>query len=434
MKLTNINMENLGLTESFIQESLQYKNLFIGRVSSQYKNMYKVITETGEMNAEISGKFYHNVLDSTQFPAVGDYVMLDRMDDDQGNGIIHHVSQYHISADVAYSFIQYYLVTKDDEFLKEYMAEVLFETARLWADTGHMLNGQFRIDNVTGPDEYTCIVNNNYYTNAMAKNNLLWAAKVYELLKEKDQAALDGLANRLQITETEVNEWRIAGENMYLPYNDELKINAQDDTFLQKEHWDFKNTPKDKYPLLLHYHPLTLYRYQVIKQPDTILAHFLLEDEQDIETMENSYDYYEKITTHDSSLSHCVHSIMASKLGYKEKAYNYFIETARLDLDNTHGNTKDGLHMANMGGTWLAIVYGFAGVRVKESGLYLAPSLPEQWTSLEFKIKYQGRLINVYIDKEIVNYLIVEGEDLTIHHHGESINLESGVKFTIKSN
>lgn len=337
-------------------------------------------------------------------------------------------AQYHISADVAYSYIQYYLVTQDEAFLKDYMAEVLFETARLWADTGHMHEGQFRIDSVTGPDEYTCIVNNNYYTNVMAKHNLLWAAKVFHLLHERDSDHLQLLANRLGLTELEVQQWADAGEKMYLPYDETYKMNAQDDSFLQKARWDLENTPRDKFPLLLNYHPLTLYRYQVCKQADTVLAHFLLEDEQDIETMQNSYNYYEQITTHDSSLSGCVYSVMASKLGYKEKAYAYFNETARLDLDNTHGNTKDGLHMANMGGTWLAIVYGFAGLRVKESGLSLAPSLPDDWNSLDFHVQYQGRLLKVRLERDVVTYLVVEGEGLTICHNGKALDLEKGLE------
>ena len=210
------------------------------------------------------------------------------------------------------------------------------------------------------------------------------------------------------------------------------KINAQDDSFLQKDRWDLENTPKDKFPLLLNYHPLTLYRYQVIKQADTVLAHFLLEDEQDFETIKNSYDYYEQITTHDSSLSCCIYGIMASKLGYKEKAYDYFNETARLDLENTQGNTKDGLHMANMGGTWLAIVYGFAGLRVKESGLSLAPSLPDEWNSLDFHLQYQGRLLKIHLERNAVTYLVIEGEGLTISHNGDSIYLENGKEVKIQ--
>lgn len=341
-------------------------------------------------------------------------------------------AQYHISADIAYSYIQYYLVTKDEAFLKEYMAEVLFETARLWGDVGHMKNGLFRIDSVTGPDEYTCVVNNNYYTNVMAKHNLLWAAKVYYLLKEEDGNHLKQLAERLELTELEVRKWTEAGEKMYLPYDETYKINAQDDSFLQKARWDLENTPKDKFPLLLNYHPLTLYRYQVCKQADTVLAHFLLEDEQDFETIKRSYDYYEQITTHDSSLSSCVFSIMASKLGYEKKAYDYFNETVRLDLDNTHGNTKDGLHMANMGGTWLAIVYGFAGLRVKEGGLSLTPSLPSEWNSLDLHLQYQGRLLKIHMDRTEVTYLVIEGEALTISHNGKSINLENGKEVNVQ--
>ncbi|GGM29916.1 glycosyl hydrolase [Paraliobacillus quinghaiensis] len=335
-------------------------------------------------------------------------------------------AQYHISADIAYSYIQYYLVTKDEAFLNNYMAEVLFETARLWIDTGHMKNGQFRIDDVTGPDEYTCIVNNNYYTNAMAKHNLLWAAKVYQILKENYYDKLKELTSKLNLSEIEVDQWKDAGEKMYLPYDEEHQINAQDDSFLSKKRWDLDNTPKDKFPLLLNYHPLTLYRYQVCKQADTVLAHFLLEDMQDSETIKRSYDYYENITTHDSSLSFCVFSVMASKLGYEQKAYDYFTETACLDIDNLHGNTKDGLHMANMGGAWLAIVYGFAGLRVKESGLSLSPSLPVKWESLVFKLQYHNRLIQVKMEKTMVTYLVLEGEGLTISHNGESIYLESG--------
>ena len=330
-------------------------------------------------------------------------------------------AQYHISADIAYSYIQYYLVTGDLEFLKEFGAEVLFETARLWIDVGHYYEGTFRIDDVTGPDEYTCIVNNNYYTNAMAKWNLSWAAKV------------SGLINSDQVTKEEAKEWQEAAEKMYLAYDEKLQINPQDDTFLQKAVWDFEATPKDKYPLLLHYHPLTLYRYQVLKQADTVLAHFLLEDEQSIETMKRSYDYYEKITTHDSSLSYCIYSIMAAKLGYHEKAYNYFIKTARLDLDNTHGNTKDGLHMANMGGTWLAIVYGFAGMRIKESGISFAPFVPEKWEAYSFVVNYQNRKLKIELTRTELCIKLIEGYELEVTVYDETFVVQkNGFKTTLK--
>lgn len=308
-------------------------------------------------------------------------------------------AQYHINGDIAYSYIQYYLVTGDMDFIKEFGAEVIFETARIWIEIGHYDNGLFKIDSVTGPNEYTTLVNNNYYTNVLAKYNLQWAVKIYNMLKEKDSSFLSSLCSKINLSEDEITGFQKAAQSMYLPYDSNLKINAQDDTFLSKAIWDFQHTPKDNYPLLLHYHPLTIYRYQVLKQPDTVLAHFLVENETNYETMKNSYDYYEKITTHDSSLSYAVYSIMASKLNYYDKAYKYFIKTARLDLDDTNGNTKDGIHTANMGGTWMAIVFGFAGLRIKEDYIALNPKLPVQWNKLQFKFLYKGAKVKVTMAK-----------------------------------
>lgn len=306
-------------------------------------------------------------------------------------------AQYHINGDIAYSYVQYYLATGDIDFIKEFGAEVVFETARIWLEIGHFDKAVFKIDAVTGPDEYTAIVNNNYYTNVIAKYNLKWALIFYKMLKEKDEDNLNSLCRKIDLRSEELEMFEKAYKSMYLPYNEERKINAQDDTFLSKALWDFNNTPKEKHPLLLYYHPLTIYRYQVLKQADTVLAHFLVEDESDFDTIKNSYDYYEKITTHDSSLSCAIYSIMASKLGYMDKAYDYFMETARLDLDNTHGNTKDGVHTANMGGTWMSIIYGFAGLRIKEDYISLNPRLPNKWEELKFKFLYRAALIEVHI-------------------------------------
>ncbi|MDF2612462.1 MAG: treP [Clostridia bacterium] len=322
-------------------------------------------------------------------------------------------AQYHIDADIAYMFVQHYLVTNDLDFVVHKGAEVLFETARLWMDAGHYAEDRFVIDAITGPDEYTCIVNNNYYTNSMAKYNLKWAAKFFYLLKGTNQ--LDDLIKKIQITEEEAEKWDEAYQKMYLPYDKELDINPQDDTFLSKAVWDFENTPKDKYPLLLHYHPLYIYRHQVCKQADTVLAHFLLEDEEKLSTIQNSFDYYEKITTHDSSLSTCIFSIVASKLGNIRKAYDYFMQTTRLDLDNTHHNTKDGIHTANMGGTYMGMVYGFAGLRIKETGIYFNPILPDEWEGYAFKICYQNRVIEVRVNKRESSFKLLEGEKVTIH-------------------
>lgn len=333
-------------------------------------------------------------------------------------------AQYHISADIAYSYIQYYHATHDLQFMLDYGMEILAETARLWFDAGHYReDGKFVIHNVTGPDEYTCMVNNNYYTNAMAKHNLNWAVKIYDKLPSWDLRMADQLMTRLELEPEEVEEWQRASENMFLPYDPERDINPQDDSFLNKAVWDLEETPKEKHPLLLHYHPLTLYRYQVCKQADTVLAHFLLEDNEDMETIANSYNYYEKITTHDSSLSSAVFSIMASKLGDMDKAYDYFTETSRLDLDNTKGNTKDGLHLANMGGTWMGIVFGFAGLRIKEDGLHIRPQLPDQWTRYSFHLQYFHHAIRVEVVKGELRLELQDGEKVEIFVNGKICTL-----------
>ncbi|SHJ66432.1 alpha,alpha-trehalose phosphorylase [Geosporobacter subterraneus DSM 17957] len=340
-------------------------------------------------------------------------------------------AQYHINGDVAYGFIQHYLQHKNLDFICHYGAEVVFETARTWLEIGHFSNGKFMIHSVTGPDEYTCIVNNNYYTNVMARYNMEWAVKLYHILKEERPEALKGIIQRIQMQESEIDEMISAYKNMYLPYDEQRKIHKQDDTFLDKALWDFEGTPEDKYPLLLHYHPLTIYRYQVIKQADTVLAHFLLEDDLEDEIIRNTFDYYEKVTTHDSSLSSCIYGIMASRCGYCEKAYDYFMETVRLDLDNTHGNTKDGLHVANLGGTALSVIFGFAGYRIKDTGISLRPWCPENWSGYEFKLFYRGRQLRVNVTDHLEIELL-EGERLEIKVYDKQYGLDSLLKIPLE--
>ena len=344
---------------------------------------------------------------------------------------------YHINGAVAYAVVAYYLATKDMALMRECGAEILIETARLWISVGNYYKGQFHIHEVTGPDEYTCLVSNNYYTNAIAKYNLTWAAKMVEILRNEEHPLL----SRLNISDNEVQEFREAARAMYLPYNEELGINPQDDSFLQKAIMDISMIPKEKKPLLLHYHPMFLYRHQICKQADTVLAHFILEDEQDIETIRKSFEYYEKVTTHDSSLSTCIFSIIAAKLGEQEKAYEYFGESAKLDLYNTHQNTKDGIHTANMGGTYMAIVYGFGGLRLKESGLYLQPIMPKEWEGYHFCIRYEEAQIKVEVKKEYCTIELLEGSPVNIYVYEkqyqvtkDKIRIDRGMKNEIYRN
>lgn len=332
---------------------------------------------------------------------------------------------YHISGDVAYAVTIYYMATEDLEFLCGQGAELIVETARLWLDTGNYVGDTFQIQDVTGPDEYTCMVNNNYYTNALAKYNLEWVAKCREILTEAGE--WETFRERLGLTQRELDEFEKAAACMMLPYDRELDINPQDDSFLMKKKWDFSDTPTEKKPLLLHYHPLALYRRQVCKQADTVLSHFMFEDYQKLSTIRNSFLYYEKITTHDSSLSTCIFSIEAARLGMIAKAYHYFGDSAKMDLFNTHKNTKDGIHTANMAGTYMAVIYGFAGLRIRENGILLSPCIPEEWKYYRFRFACRKALVDVWIDHVKCRITLLEGPSLAVYVNGQKYILEDRI-------
>lgn len=310
-------------------------------------------------------------------------------------------AQYHINGDVAFSYIQYYLYHNDHKFMKDYGYRVLVETARIWLDMGHYNDdGVFMIHEVTGPDEYTACVNNNYYTNVMAKYHLYWTCKIGETLNEV-YTDFGDTKDKYKVTNEEIEAMGKASEAMCLPYDEKLGIYLQDDSFKDKPTWDFEQTPKDNYPLLLHYHPLTIYRHKVCKQADALLAMVLLDDVS-TDVLEKSYDYYEPLTTHDSSLSPCVFSMAASRIQRSELAYKFFMDTLRLDLDNLHHNTKDGLHIANAGGAYMTVVYGFAGLRIKEDGLHLNPCVPKELGEVTFGLNYRDQLVEISIGTKLI--------------------------------
>jgi alpha,alpha-trehalose phosphorylase len=335
-------------------------------------------------------------------------------------------AQYHINADISYAIKKYVEVTADTAFLYRYGAEILVETARFWEDLGGYVsrNGErFVINGVTGPDEYTAVVNNNFFTNVMAQLNLRYAADTVETMCREDKAAFSELAERTGLRPGETNAWRRAADKMYVPYDGTLGIHPQDDSFLDKELWDFENTAPEDYPLLLHYHPLNLYRHQVIKQADTILAMFLLGDQFDLGDKKRNFAYYDPLTTHDSSLSVCIQSIIACEIGDLDKALEYFNFAAVMDLADVGGNMKHGAHIASIGGTWMALVYGFGGLRDFGGVIRFAPRLPEAWSRLCFRLTIRGNLLRVNVRHEKTRYELLRGDGLTIHHHGKPVEL-----------
>ncbi len=338
-------------------------------------------------------------------------------------------AQYHIDADIAVAFEKYVHATGDRTILTEGGAEVVFETARLWADLGAYIPAQanaFCINEVTGPDEYTALVNNNCYTNLMARANLRYAVALAERMSQDDPSFYRELAARIGLDEDEVVLWRRAAERMRVPRDEALGIHVQDDTFLTREVWDFAGTPRAEYPLLLHVHPLVIYRYQVLKQPDVVLAQVLLGAEFTPAEKKRNFDYYDPLTTGNSSLSPCIQSVAAAELGYGDLAYAYFQRTVRMDLDDVNGNVADGIHLAAMAGSWIAVVFGFAGFRDDGGRTDFAPRPPDPWRRLRFRMLIRGSLLLVTITSRHVVYELLSGPDLAIRHFGRAVVLRAG--------
>jgi alpha,alpha-trehalose phosphorylase len=339
-------------------------------------------------------------------------------------------AQYHINADVAYAMHHYNRVSGDLAFMLDQGAEVLVETARFWMELGFFSerrDGAFCIHAVTGPDEYTTVVDDNAYTNLLAKENLEVATRVIEWLAAADPEAHGALVRATGLVPEEVECWRLAAERMHIPRDQALGIVLQDERFLERERWDFAGTPREKHPLLLHFHPLELYRHQVIKQTDVVLATYLVGHHFSEEEKRRTFDYYDPLTTGDSTLSACIQSVMASEVGYADAALRYFRAACSVDLDDLHGNTKDGIHVASCGGTWLALVAGFGGLRDFDGEIRFAPRLPAEWTGLRFRIEVRGQRIEVDMTHAATTYRLLEGPGLMIEHFGEPVRLRPGV-------
>jgi alpha,alpha-trehalose phosphorylase len=302
-------------------------------------------------------------------------------------------AQVHINADIAYALVKFVLVAGDEGFLVRDGLDLLVETARMWADLGFWRTGgdqSFHIHGVTGPDEYTTVVNNNLFTNVMARFNLEAAVRATEHVRARYPDAWDRAVSRLAVSDNEVEEWRRCAKGMTIPFDEGLGIHPQDDFFLDREVWDLSRTPEALFPLLLHYHPLVIYRFQVLKQADVVLAMFLQGDRFSLEEKRANFEYYDPITTRDSSLSAIAQSIIAAEVGYHREAVDYFREALYVDLLDLHGNTADGLHVASAGGVWQNVVYGFAGMRDHRGRLSFDPRLPDDWGALRFSLAWRG--------------------------------------------
>ncbi len=326
---------------------------------------------------------------------------------------------FHINADVADAARRYIAATGDEEFEGGPGLDLLVATARLWRSLGHHdAQGKFRIDRVTGPDEYTALVDNNVYTNLMAARNMVVAADV--------AVRHPGRADELGVDDEEIASWRDAAAAIVVPYDSDARITQQCNGFTRLRKWDFGDKPHDKYPLLLHYHNYSLYSSQVVKQADLVFAIYLCGDRWTMEQKARDFAYYESVTVRDSSLSAAVQAVVAAEVGHLELAFDYLTETAFMDLRDIASNTHDGVHLAALSGVWHAIVAGFGGMRDQGETLAFAPRLPSRLVRLQFGLLYRGRRLRVEVRAHDATYELLAGEALEILHHGDRITVQPG--------
>ncbi|HLJ32364.1 MAG TPA: glycosyl hydrolase family 65 protein, partial [Ktedonobacteraceae bacterium] len=323
---------------------------------------------------------------------------------------------FHINADIAYAVTHYIGATNDTAFEKEIGLALLVETARLWQSLGFFnAEDRFRIDGVTGPDEYSAIADNNVYTNLMAQHNLHSAA---EAVKRHPD-----IAHALGVNADEAASWRKAARKMFIPHDKRLGVTPQDESFTEHEVWNFADTAPDQYPLFLHFPYFDLYRKQVVKQADLVLAMHLCSDAFTLEQKKSNFAYYEPITVRDSSLSASTQAVIATEVGQLQLAYDYLGEAALMDLDDLEHNARDGLHIASLAGTWRVLVEGFGGLRSQDEAISFSPQLPKEITRLAFHIMFRDRRLRIEVQEKEATYRLLEGSPLKTWHHGDEITL-----------
>ena len=320
---------------------------------------------------------------------------------------------FHINADIADAVIRYTEASDDPEFEREYGLELLVETARLWGSLGAFdAKSRFRIDGVTGPNEYNALTDNNLYTNVMAQQNLRSAAAAVDRHPVRARA--------LGVTKDEPVAWRKAADAMILPFDTSLGLYSEAEGFTDHERWDFEGTRPDQYPLMLHFPYFHLYRKQVVKQADTVLALHLRSDAFSAGEKRKAFDYYEGLTVRDSSLSACTQAVIAAEVGHLDLAYDYLAESALIDLDDVDHNVREGVHVASLAGSWLAVVAGLGGMRIRSGELTFAPQLPRGIDRLSFGLSFRGRFLRVELEPRLARYRLLSGPPLAIRHHGRA--------------
>ena len=326
---------------------------------------------------------------------------------------------FHVNADIAVAAVRYVDATGDEDFAQGPGMDLLVHTARLWRSLGHHdAEGRFHIDGVTGPDEYSALAHDNVYTNLMAAQNLVAAADAAKRYPDR--------ARELGISDEESAGWRDAAQAMTVPFDEILGVHPQAAGFTRQQVWDFSRTSAGQYPLMLHFPYFDLYRKQVVKQADLVLAMHLAGSAFTAEQKARNFEYYERLTVRDSSLSACTQAVIAAETGHLDLAFDYLGEAALMDLHDLEHNTRDGVHVASLAGTWIALVNGFGGLRDTDGTFSFTPRLPGGLTRLAFTLMIRGRRLRVEFTHAQATYTLSDGDSLQIVHHGQGVSLSAG--------
>ncbi|HZI23970.1 MAG TPA: glycosyl hydrolase family 65 protein, partial [Chryseolinea sp.] len=325
--------------------------------------------------------------------------------------------EIHRTSAMAYAIRDYIDYTGDAHYLTEYGLEVLIGIARFWAQRVNWSSdkNKYVILGVTGPNEYENNVNNNWYTNYLGTWTLKFTQYALDFVKKDDSSRYTDILAKTKLNEKEETaKWKEIVSKMYYPEDDRRKIFLQQDGFLDKELMMVTSLRPEDRPINQKWSWDRILRSCFIKQADVLQGLYLFEDDFDQETIRKNFDFYEPMTVHESSLSPCVHAILASKLGYKERAYEFYLRTARLDLDDYNNDTEEGCHITSMAGTWMSVVKGFGGMRVRDGKLHFNPFIPDKWKSYSFRLEFRNRVIKLNVTKDSCETILESGEPIEI--------------------
>jgi len=341
--------------------------------------------------------------------------------------------EIHRNGAIAFAIYNYHRYTDDYNYIAEKGLEVLIGIARFWHQRANYSKAKdkYVILGVTGPNEYENNVNNNWYTNYIAQWCITYAIENIERAKKEFDSDYTRVMNKTQLSNTEIEQWKAVAEHMYFPYSEEQQVFLQQDGFLDKELVTVADLDKSNRPINQKWSWDRILRSPYIKQADVLQGFYFFEDHFTNEELERHFDFYESFTVHESSLSPCVHSIQAAKLGRMERAYQFYLRTARLDLDDYNCEVEEGLHITSMAGTWMSIVEGFGGMRIKENTLSFAPKIPQQWEGYSFKVNFRNQIVKVNITQTDISFEIDGDSELNILVNGKKVTVSPDSLVTV---